>query len=96
LRAAADTGTFANPTTSGFQEGFYPLPEELAQLFVAAGFRVEDLLSLRSIAHDRAAQVARLEPAVAAEVERLARALCRQPEIIATCGHALLVVRKPR
>jgi len=29
-----------------------------------------------------------------AEVERLARAVCRQPEIIATCGHAVLVVRK--
>jgi hypothetical protein len=38
--------------------------------------------------------VARLEPTVRDEVERLARALCRRPEIIATCGHALLVVRR--
>jgi ubiquinone/menaquinone biosynthesis C-methylase UbiE len=94
LGTAADTGAFSNPTASGFQEGYYPLPGEIEQLFVASGFRVEDMLSLKSIASDRAHQVARLEPAVRAEVERLARALCRRPEIIATCGHALLVVRK--
>jgi ubiquinone/menaquinone biosynthesis C-methylase UbiE len=95
LRAAADTGTFSNPTASGFQEGYYPLPSEIEQLFVAAGFRCEDLLSLKSIANELADQLARLEPGARAEVERLARALCRQPEIIATCGHALVVVRKP-
>jgi hypothetical protein len=94
LRAAADTGAFSNPTSAGFQEGYYPHPSELEQLFVASGFRVEDMLSLRSIAHERAHQLARLEPAVRDEVERLARVLCRRPEIIATCGHALLVVRK--
>jgi hypothetical protein len=38
--------------------------------------------------------VARLEPEARDEVERLARALCRDPEIIATCGHALLVARR--
>lgn len=95
LRTAADTGVFSNPTTSGFQEGYYPLPGEIEQLFVASGFRFEDMLSLKSIANDRADRMARLDPTVRAEVERLARALCRRPEIIATCGHALLVVKKP-
>lgn len=94
LRAAADTGVFSNPTSAGFQEGYYPEPSELEQLFAASGFRVEDMLSLRSIAHERAHQLARFEPTVRDEVERLARALCRRPEIIATCGHALLVARK--
>jgi S-adenosylmethionine-dependent methyltransferase len=94
LRTAANSGAFANPTASGFQEGYYPLPGEIEQLFVAAGFRIEDMLSLRSITNNRAPQVARLEPAVRAEVERLDRALCRLPEIIATCGHALLVVKR--
>jgi ubiquinone/menaquinone biosynthesis C-methylase UbiE len=95
LRDAADTGAFSNPTSAGFQEGYYPHPSELEQLFVASGFRVEDMLSLRSIAHERAHQLARLEPSVQADVERLARALCRRPEIIALCGHALLVTTKP-
>lgn len=94
LRTAADTGAFTNPTGSGFQEGYYPLPDELAQLFTAAGFRCDDLLSLKSIANERAQDVARLEPAVRAEVERLARALCRRPEVVATCGHALLIASK--
>jgi ubiquinone/menaquinone biosynthesis C-methylase UbiE len=94
LRTAADTGVFSNPTASGFQEGYYPPPSEIEQLFVTSGFRVEDMLSLKSIANDLAHQVARLAPTVKTEVERLARALCRQPEIIATCGHALLVVKK--
>ncbi|HSR99623.1 MAG TPA: methyltransferase domain-containing protein [Kofleriaceae bacterium] len=94
LRAAADTGAFLNPTTSGFQEGYYPHPSEIEELFAAAGFQIDDMLSLRSITNDRAHHVARLEPAARAEVERLARALCRRPEIIATCGHALLVVRR--
>jgi ubiquinone/menaquinone biosynthesis C-methylase UbiE len=94
LRTAADLGSFSNPTASGFQEGYYPLPDEIEQLFAISGLRPEDMLSLKSIANDRAHQLARLQPAVRAEVEHLARALCRRPEIIATCGHALLVVRK--
>jgi ubiquinone/menaquinone biosynthesis C-methylase UbiE len=94
LRTAADTGVFSNPTASGFQEGHYPTPSEIEQLFTASGLRFEDMLSLKSIANDRAHHVARLAPTVRAEVERLARALCRRPEIIATCGHALLVARK--
>jgi SAM-dependent methyltransferase len=94
LRTAADTGVFSNLAGSGFQEGYYPVPGEIEQLFVASGFRCDDMLSLKSIANDRAHQVARLEPTARAEVERLARALCRRPEIIATCGHALLVASK--
>lgn len=94
LRTAADTGAFSNPTTSGFQEGYYPLPSELERLFEDSGFQCEDMLSLKSIANDRASQVAGLDPAVRAEVERLARALCRRPEVIASCGHALLVARR--
>jgi hypothetical protein len=94
LRTAADTGVFSNLAVSGFQEGYYPVPSEIEQLFVASGFRFEDMLSLKSIASDRAHQVARLEPTARAEVERLTRALCRRPEVIATCGHALLVASK--
>ena len=93
LRVAVDTAAFSNPTTSGIQEGYYPLPSEIEQLFVSSGFQVEDMLSLKSIANDRAHQLARLDPGVKDAVERLARALCRRPEIIATCGHALLVAR---
>jgi hypothetical protein len=93
-RAAANTGVFANPTASGFQEGYYPEPRELVQLLDAAGLRCEDMLSLKSIANDRAHHVARLEPVVRAEVERVARAWCCREEVIALCGHALVVARR--
>lgn len=36
------------------QEGYYPLPSEIEQLFVASGFRFEDMLSLKSIANNLA------------------------------------------
>lgn len=94
LRTAADTGVFSNAASSGFQEGYYPVPSEIEQLFAAASFLIEDMLSLKSIVYDRAHQLAQLEPTVRAEIERLAREMCRRPEIIATCGQALLVARK--
>ena len=94
LRTAAETGVFSNVASSGFQEGYNPVPGEIEQLFAEASFRIEDVLSLKSIADGRAHQLAQLEPTVRAEIERLARAMCRRPEIIATCGHSLIVARK--
>lgn len=95
LTTAADTGIFANASESGFQEGYYPLPKDVEQLFELSGFVVDDMLSLKSIANGYADRVAHMDPRVRDEVERLARELCRRPEIIATSGHALLVARKP-
>jgi len=46
------------------------------------------------ITDDRIHHLARVETAGRAEVEHLARAECRRPEVIATCGHALLVATK--
>jgi len=37
LQAAADTGVFSNPATSGFQAGHYPLPSDIERLFVGLG-----------------------------------------------------------
>jgi S-adenosylmethionine-dependent methyltransferase len=91
FRAAADVGVFSNTATSGFQEGYYPTPTEMAQLFESSGFHIDDMLSLKSIACDRGTQVARLDASLQSEVERIARKLCRQPEVIATSGHALLI-----
>ena len=92
LRLAADTGVFSNAADSGFQEGYYPFPSEIEQLFTSSGFHVDDMLSLKSIASELGTQVLRLAPDVRAEVERVARELCRRPEVIATSGHALLIV----
>jgi hypothetical protein len=74
--------------------GLLPAAERDRAAVRGLGLQFEDMLSLKSIANNLAPQVARLEPTVRAEVERLACALCRRPEIIAICGHALLVVTK--
>ncbi len=91
FRTAADVGVFSNAAESGYQEGYYPTPIEMRELFESSGFHIDDMLSLKSIAAERGTQVARLAPSVRSEVERIARKLCRQPEVIATSGHALLI-----
>jgi S-adenosylmethionine-dependent methyltransferase len=91
FRMAADVGVFSNAAESGFQEGYYPTPTEMRELFESSGFHVDDMLSLKSIASERGAQVAGLDPNLRSEVERIARKLCRQPEVIATSGHVLLI-----
>jgi S-adenosylmethionine-dependent methyltransferase len=92
FRSAADSGVFSNAADTGFQEGYYPTPTEMRELFESSGFRVDDMLSLKSIANERASQVASLDPSLQGEVELVSRALCRQPEVIATSGHAMLIV----
>jgi S-adenosylmethionine-dependent methyltransferase len=92
LRMAAETGAFSNTADSGFQEGYYPEPGEMQRLFELSGFRVDDMVSLKSIANELGAQVAQLDTNLRAEVERIARELCRRREVIATSGHALLIV----
>jgi SAM-dependent methyltransferase len=95
LTTAADTGVFSNATESGFQEAYYPWPGDVRQLFESSGFAVDDMLSLKSLANGLAHRLADLDSRVREEVERRARQLCREPEIIATCGHVLLVAHKP-
>ena len=92
LAAAAETGVFSNAAESGFQEGYYPLPRDMEELFQSSGFRIESVLSLKSIANELGEHVASLAAEVRAEVERIARDLCRHPEVVAMSGHALLIV----
>jgi len=82
----ANTGVFSNAAESGFHEGYYPLPNEMEQLFASSGFRADDMLSLKSIASELGTQVLRLAPDVRAEVERVARELCRRPEVSRHAG----------
>ncbi len=96
LRAVADTGVFQNASDSGFQEGYYPLPGEIAELFQSSGFEVMDEVSLKSIADGLEETVAQLDHPLRVEVDRLVAEMGRQPEVIATSGHVLLVARKTK
>jgi S-adenosylmethionine-dependent methyltransferase len=95
LTAAAATGVFHNGTAGGFQEGYYATPDELRALFVAAGLQVRELVSLRSIANMLEVQLARLDEPLLAEAEQVLEAVARDPAVVATAGHAVLVARKP-
>ncbi len=95
LRTAAETGVFRNASDAGFQEGYYPPPGEIEALLEASGLRVLDCLSLKSVAHRLGAEVARLDAARRAEVDRLVEDLARRPEIVATGGHVLVLARRP-
>ena len=94
LTEAAETGVFRNPTDSGFQEGYYAVPGEIERTLETAGAEIVDVLSLKSIQHRLADDIATLDSECRAEIGRVAEAWCRRPEIIATSGHALVVARK--
>jgi len=96
-RVFAD-GVFINPTESGFQNGYYPPTEELESLFAASGFDPVDVFSVRGLyfGYEQEAQSIRENsPGTADAFEEGFEPLFRDREVIAHCGHALLVVRKP-
>jgi SAM-dependent methyltransferase len=94
LRTAAETGIFQNASDSGFQEGYFALPREMRELFKAFGFQFIDELSLKSIVSGLGDELAALDPTIRDEVDRLADEMCRLPEVITMCGHAVVIFRK--
>lgn len=91
LQTVANTGVFRNASDLGFQEGYYPLPGEMARLLRRSGFEVKDEVSLKSIAHGLEKEVAQLDGSMKTEIDRLMAGMSRQPEIIATSGHVLVI-----
>jgi len=96
LSAAAQTGIFRNGSDAGFQEGHFADPFEFRRLFEASGFVVEELVSLRSTADRLEAALDRLEGSLHDEMEQVLDRVSRDPAVVATAGHAVLVGRKPR
>jgi S-adenosylmethionine-dependent methyltransferase len=94
LSTAAAGGTFRNGSRSGFQEGHYLTPDEIRQLFQSVDFEILDALSLRSIGDRLERELARLPAQLAAEIDHLIDDLARDPAILATGGHAILVARR--
>lgn len=94
LTEAAQTGRFRNGTASGFQEGYHPPTEELAALFRDVAFDVVDVISLRSVANRLESEVTRLPEPLAAELDTLIERLGRDPAVVETGGHAVMVVQR--
>jgi ubiquinone/menaquinone biosynthesis C-methylase UbiE len=94
LTAAAATGTFRNGSSSGFQEGHHPTAEEIRALFEEAGFDVLDALSLRSLGSGLERELSVLDPRLAVEVDALLDRWARDPAVLATGAHAVLILRR--
>jgi hypothetical protein len=94
LTRALDTGVFRNGSERGFQEGYYAEPLEVRALFEAAGFEVIELVSLRSVANLLEDKLALVREPVRVEMEGVLDRVSRDPAVVATAGHAVLVARR--
>jgi SAM-dependent methyltransferase len=94
LTRAASTGVFRNGAADGFQEGYYAASLELRGLFEEVGFTVLELVSLRSAANLLEAALLRIQGPLRSEVEHVLDEVARDPAVVETGGHAVLVARK--
>ncbi len=95
IREAAQTGVFRNRASTGFKEGYYPLVGELEALLRSSGLRVDDVVSLKSIGNGLGLHLTSLGQEMTAAVRQVADALNRDKGVIATCGHVVIVARRP-
>jgi S-adenosylmethionine-dependent methyltransferase len=96
--AAVEDGSFRNTADSGFQEGHYAEPEEMAELLVNAGFEVTEMVSLRGLAYTHEEDVERIrsqDTTLHREIVAAIDSLASDPRVVATCGHAIAVGKKP-
>jgi SAM-dependent methyltransferase len=97
LERTARDGVFQNASERGFQEGYYALPEEFAELFEGCGLQKEALISIRGIAYGQEqhlAQIREQNPALYDTFLRLIGETQSDPAVLATSGHALFLGRK--
>jgi len=102
LKLASETGVFQNASEFGFQEGYFAAPGEIRRMMELAKFEIDDELSLKSVAEGLGNAIGSLEHPVDAldapaanAVNHLIVSMCREPEVINACGHAMVVARKP-
>lgn len=92
LREVFRTGRFRNLRDAGFQEGYYPRPEEIEELFGKNGFEKTLVRSVRGFGWGREEYIFRLQerdPALFSAVMELLNETAGEKAIVETCGHAL-------
>lgn len=95
---AATNGIFENPSAEGFQSGCFLTPIEAADLFRNSKLQVGTTISVRSILYGKEKvylEIAQNEPDLAKVIQKQADKLSLDEAVVATCGHALVVARKP-
>jgi len=94
LAEATANGVFRSGATDGFQEGYYPTPDQMRALMHGCGLEAVDELSLRSAAFGRSEALAALTGPHRAALHQMIEDLCRDPAMVSTGGPALLICRR--
>jgi S-adenosylmethionine-dependent methyltransferase len=98
LRAAWDTGRFANTSTRGFCETWFAEPAQIVEAFTQAGLADPRVQSIRGIAAPYGAALRKIRdtrPEVYEEIVALVEESADDPELVATAWHAVVLGRRP-
>lgn len=89
------SGKFKNLSDKGFQEGFYPVSEEIENLFSANGFEKIMLRSIRGFGYEKEDVIFKFKNKnVFSKILDLIDSTAEDKSIIEMCGHAMYVGRK--
>lgn len=97
LSKVFEEGIFINASERGFQEGYYPTPSEVMELFNQVGFEMVKSRSVRGFGFNREEQIYELKDTNPQMYEKLMALLentAEDPSILNLCAHALYVGRK--
>ena len=92
LEECFNSGRFKNLSNNGFQEGYYPAPEEIENLFAANGFEKQLLRSIRGFGYEKEDVIYKFKNKnVFSKILDLIDSTAQEKSIIEMCGHAMYV-----
>lgn len=92
LEECFESGKFKNLSDKGFQEGYYPVSEEIENLFSANGFEKIMLRSIRGFGYEKEDVIFKFKNKnVFSKIMDLIDSTAEEKSIIEMCGHAMYV-----
>ena len=92
LEECFESGNFKNLSDKGFQEGYYPVSEEIENLFSGNGFEKILLRSIRGFGYEKEDVIFKFKNKnVFSKILDLIDSTAEDKSIIETCGHAMYV-----
>lgn len=92
LEECFESGKFKNLSDKGFQEGYYPVSEEIENLFFANGFEKILLRSIRGFGYEKEDVIFKFKNKnVFSKILDMIDSTAEDKSIIEMCGHAMYV-----